>query len=351
MQLCCLNKKMAFFRTQAHLGRARLLGPAVALLLPGVTLVSSFASSAWASTSRSPRTQMKKAAAQTAYHRFASRFQPARALGVSEHFSMLGGGSGGGALISPSQALKGRKQKMAGIAGLKHYVLGNDLEEVPEGFKVAVFANGCFWGSEKGAWRLPAGIHSTAVGYCGGFTPNPTYEEVCSGRTGHTEGVRVVYDPAQISFADILRLFWESHDPTSGMGQGNDLGTQYRSGLYYFDDEQRQLIEASKRAFEAQLGRPITTEVASAAAYGAYGGVWFFAEPEHQQYLAKPRSRPYCSARPTGVSLSPFAGWAPAGLEEAHGPTLPEAFWRAHGPRPGCSVVEEPNEPIAPGSF
>ena len=116
--------------------------------------------------------------------------------------------------------------------------------QVPEGHKVAVFANGCFWGSEKGIWRFPYGIYSTAVGYCAGFTPNPTYNEACSGMTGHTEGVRVVYDPEQISFADILRWFWEAHDPTSGMGQGNDRGTQYRSGFYYFDDDQKRLIEA-----------------------------------------------------------------------------------------------------------
>ena len=158
-------------------------------------------------------------------------------------------------LISPEKALPGRQQKMPNIDGAKHYITGKDLQEVPEGFEVAVFANGCFWGSEKGIWRLPEGIHSTAVGYCAGFTPNPTYKEACSGRTGHTEGVRVVYDPSKVSFVDILRWFWEAHDPCSGMGQGNDRGTQYRSGFYYFNEEQRKLIEASKDAYEKQLGK------------------------------------------------------------------------------------------------
>merc|ERR1719217_1331386 len=122
----------------------------------------------------------------------------------------------------------------------------------PEGYKVAVFANGCFWGSEKGAWRLP-GVYSTAVGYAAGFTPNPTYEEACSGRTGSTEAVQVVFDPSKISIVDILRWFWEAHDPTQGMGQGNDRGTQYRSGLYYFDDEQKALFEASAKAYGEAL--------------------------------------------------------------------------------------------------
>jgi len=155
----------------------------------------------------------------------------------------------------------------------KHFVLGNPMRGPwPDGYKVAVFANGCFWGSEKGIWRLPGGgIYSTAVGYAAGYTPNPTYEEVCSGMTGHTEGVQVVYDPSKISFVDILRWFWEAHDPTQGMGQGNDRGTQYRSGFYWFDDEQRQLLEASKQAYEEALKSknlgPITTELRAASDY------------------------------------------------------------------------------------
>lgn len=242
---------------------------------------------------------------------------------------------------------------MANIEGSRHYVLGTDMTKVPEGHKVAVFANGCFWGSEKGIWRLPpeGGIYSTAVGYCAGFTPNPTYEEACSGRTGHTEGVRVVYDPAKISFVDILRWFWEAHDPTSGMGQGNDRGTQYRSGFYYFDDEQKQLIEASKEAFEKQLGRPITTEIAPASDYDQYGGLWYYAEPYHQQYLAKPGARPYCSAKPQGVPLADFDSWCPDALKEKHAPKLPESFWKKHGPKAGCSVVQETDEPIPAGAY
>lgn len=203
-------------------------------------------------------------------------------------------------------------------------------------------------GSEKGIWRLPGdGIYSTAVGYCAGFTPNPTYEEACSGLTGHTEGVRVVYDPEKISFVDILRWFWEAHDPASGMGQGNDRGTQYRSGFYWFDDEQKALILASKAAYEAALGggRKITTECAAASDYDQYGGLWYYGEQYHQQYLAKPGARPYCSAQPQEVSLPPFEEWAPAGLEH-HKPKLPEAFWRQHAPGAGCRVVNAPNEPI-----
>jgi len=265
--------------------------------------------------------------------------------------SLFGDIFGEPSLISPEKALPGRSQKMPNISGLRHYVLGNDLEEVPEGYKVAIFANGCFWGSEKGIWRLPFGIHSTAVGYCAGFSPNPNYEEACSGLTGHTEGVRVVYDPSKISFVDILRWFWEAHDPASGMGQGNDRGTQYRSGFYYFDDDQRRLIEASKEVYEKQIGKKITTEIAAAADYEKYGGIWFFGEPYHQQYLSKPGSRPYCSAQPQGVSLAPFDSWAPEDLKEAYAPKLDEAFWKKYAPKRGCSVVQESNEPIAPGSW
>jgi peptide-methionine (S)-S-oxide reductase len=220
----------------------------------------------------------------------------------------------------------------------------------PEGFQVCVFANGCFWGSEKGIWRLPGGgIHSTAVGYAAGFTPNPTYEEACSGRTGHTEAVQVVFDPAEISLVDILRWFWEAHDPTQGMGQGNDRGTQYRSGLYYFSEEQKQLYEASKNAYEKALaakgkgkGSEITTEIRAASDFPE---VFYYAEDYHQQYLAKPGARPYCSAQPQCVSLPPFEEWAPAELKEAYAPKLPEDFWAKHGPKPHC-VIRSPNEPI-----
>lgn len=169
--------------------------------------------------------------------------------------------------------------------------------------------------------------------------------------TGHTEGVRVVYNPIEISFVDIMRMFWESHDPTQYMGQGNDRGSQYRSGFYYFNDDQKRLIEASKEAYEKQLGRKITTEVAAASDYDKYGGLWYFAEPYHQQYLAKPGSRPYCSAQPQGVSLAPFETWAPEDLKEKYMPTLPESFWKKHGPARGCSVVQLSNEPISESSY
>lgn len=268
---------------------------------------------------------------------------------IGSIFEMLGGDKN--QLIAPDKALPGRERPTPNISGTRHYILRNELTEVPDGYKVAVFANGCFWGSEKGIWRLPAGIHSTTVGYCAGFTPNPTYEEACSGQTGHTEGVRVVYDPSKVSFVDILRWFWEAHDPTCGMGQGNDRGSQYRSGFYYFDDVQKQLIEASKEAYEKELGKPITTEIASASDYDQYGGLWYYGESYHQQYLAKPSARPYCSAQPWGVSLPSFDKWAPKGLEVEHAPTLDEAFWKAHGPKKGCSVVRESNEPILPGSW
>jgi len=248
-------------------------------------------------------------------------------------------------MVDPADALPGREQNMQVAA--RHYVLGNKMDDVPEGHKVAVFANGCFWGSEKGIWRLPGdGVYSTAVGYCAGYTPNPTYEEVCSGGTGHTEAVQVVYDPSKISFVDILRWFWEAHDPTSGMGQGNDRGTQYRSGFYYFDEEQKQLIEKSKDAYQKALaaagnGRQISTEIAAASDYPE---LFFFAENYHQQYLAKPGARPYCSAQPQEVSLPAFETWAPEELAH-HAPKLPEGFWKVHGPKPHC-VINSPDEPI-----
>lgn len=255
------------------------------------------------------------------------------------------------AMVSGDQALPGRSEPLK--ISDTHYVLGTPMKGPwPEGFQVCVFANGCFWGSEKGVWRLPgSGIYSTAVGYAGGYTPNPTYEEACSGLTGHTEAVQVVFDPSKISLVDILRWFWEAHDPTQGMGQGNDRGTQYRSALYYFDDEQRQLCESSKAAYEAALrakgkgrGTEITTEIRAASDF-PHGGVFYYAEDYHQQYLAKPGARPYCSAQPQEVSLPPFEEWAPKHLHEKHAPKLSEDFWRKHGPRPHC-VIRSPNEPI-----
>jgi len=258
---------------------------------------------------------------------------------------------GNAQMVERETALPGRSKAMP--VAEKHYVLKTPMRGPwPDGYKTLVFANGCFWGSEKGVWRLPGGgIHTTAVGYAGGYTPNPTYEEACSGRTGHTEAVQVIYDPAKISVVDILRWFWESHDPTQGMGQGNDRGTQYRSGLYYFDEEQKQLFEASKAAYETALkakgkgfGDSITTEIRAAADFPD-SEVFYFAEDYHQQYLAKPGARPYCSAQPQQVSLPPFGEWCPEELKEVHAPKLPEAFWAKHGPKPHC-VLNVPAAPI-----
>lgn len=236
------------------------------------------------------------------------------------------------------------------VCSEKHHVLGTPMRGPwPSYMRVLVFANGCFWGSEKLTWRLPFGIHSTAVGYAAGFDSNPTYETVCSGTTGAAEAVQVVFDPERISVVDLLRWFWQSHDPTQGMGQGNDRGTQYRSGLYYFDDEQRRLMEASKSAYEEELqaakrGRgPITTEIRAAADFDV---LFYYAEDYHQQYLAKLGARPYCSAQPLCIHLPPFQTWAPPDLAERHAPKLAQDFWDEHGPTPHC-VIRAPDEPIS----
>jgi peptide-methionine (S)-S-oxide reductase len=167
---------------------------------------------------------------------------------------------------------------------------------------LALFGLGCFWGAEKRFWETP-GVHVTAVGYAGGYTPNPTYEEVCTGRTGHNEVVRVVYDPAEVSYETLLAVFWESHDPTQGMRQGNDVGTQYRSGIYVHDDGQRELAEATRSRYQAELARggygSITTEILPAPPF-------YFAEGYHQQYLAK-NPHGYCGLGGTGVRLPAMA--------------------------------------------
>src|SRR5690242_9670538 len=180
-----------------------------------------------------------------------------------------------------SNALPGRATPLP-LSG-KHFVNGSLIKQpFPAGMKEAVFALGCFWGAERLFWQLP-GVYSTAVGYAGGFTPNPTYQEVCSGDTGHAEVVRVIYDPEKIDYEDLLKVFWESHDPTQGMRQGNDVGTQYRSAIYVLDDEQRKVAEESKAAYQTRLsaaGRgEITTEIAAAPQF-------YYAEDYHQQYLA-----------------------------------------------------------------
>ncbi|HWB31349.1 MAG TPA: peptide-methionine (S)-S-oxide reductase MsrA [Vicinamibacterales bacterium] len=192
-------------------------------------------------------------------------------------------------------ALKGRETPMA--VPDRHFVLGTPLEPpFPAGLEQAIFGLGCFWGAERKFWELP-GVYTTAAGYAGGYTRHPSYEEVCSGRTGHTEVVLVVFDPAKVSYAQLLRIFWESHDPTQGMRQGNDVGTQYRSAIYTFSDRQRQAAEASKMVYEQSLAKhgypSITTEIADAPPF-------YYAEDYHQQYLAK-NPGGYCGIGGTGV--------------------------------------------------
>jgi len=194
------------------------------------------------------------------------------------------------------EALPGRAEKMQ--VPEKHFVNGHPLEPpFPEGMRSALFGMGCFWGAEKKFWQR-SGVFSTAVGYAAGATPNPTYGEVCTGRTGHNETVLVSFDPAQVSYEDLLRVFWESHDPTQGMRQGNDAGTQYRSGIYTFDETQRAAAEASKAAFQGELAAAgygaITTEILPAPEF-------YYAEDYHQQYLAK-NPDGYCGLGGTGVS-------------------------------------------------
>jgi peptide-methionine (S)-S-oxide reductase len=196
----------------------------------------------------------------------------------------------------PSTALPGRAQPIP--TDETHYVNGHPLKgPVPEGFETALFGLGCFWGAERLFWKIP-GVWVTAVGYAGGYTPNPTYEEVCSGRTGHTEAVKVVFDPKAVSYADLLKVFWESHDPTQGMRQGNDVGTQYRSAIFVYGDAQLRQAEASRDAYAAALNArglgPITTEIRDAPEF-------YYAEGYHQGYLAK-NPAGYCGIGGTGVT-------------------------------------------------
>ena len=200
-------------------------------------------------------------------------------------------------MVTPEEALPGRAERPFRIAPT-HAVLGTPIEPPhPAGLEVAVFGMGCFWGAERVFWQLE-GVHTTAVGYAGGHTPNPTYEEVCSGRTGHAEVVQVVFDPKRISYGELLTVFWEAHDPTQGMRQGNDVGTQYRSAVYVTSDAQRQAAEESKVAFEKVLTEAgygaVTTEIAPS-------GPFYFAEDYHQQYLHKVPNG-YCGLGGTGLS-------------------------------------------------
>jgi len=197
----------------------------------------------------------------------------------------------------PADALRGRPEPIP--TSERHFVNGQPLKgPYPEGSQVAEFALGCFWGAEKDFWQVP-GVIVTAVGYEGGFTPNATYAEACSGRTGHAESVRVVYDPTKVSYEQLLKVFWENHDPTQGFRQGNDVGTQYRSAIFTHSPEQRAAAEASKAMYQAELSKAgygeITTEIADAPEF-------YFAEDYHQQYLAK-NPRGYCPVHATGVKL------------------------------------------------
>jgi peptide-methionine (S)-S-oxide reductase len=202
-------------------------------------------------------------------------------------------------LIAPDQALPGRSERPFHLAE-KHLVLGTPLvtDEAPEGYEVALFGLGCFWGAEEVYWQVP-GVWSTSVGYAGGTTPNPSYEEVCTGRTNHTEAIRVVYDPAKVSYADLVKTFFEVHDPTQGMRQGNDVGTQYRSAIYFTTPEQEQVARELTKVYGEELERrrlgDITTEIREAPTY-------YYAEDLHQQYLAKNPHGYRCHAN-TGVKF------------------------------------------------
>jgi peptide-methionine (S)-S-oxide reductase len=201
-------------------------------------------------------------------------------------------------MVTAEDALPGRQTAMPVPA--RHEVLGTQLAPpYPEGTEVAEFALGCFWGAEKNFWQTP-GVVSTAVGYEGGFTPNPTYEEVCSGRTGHAESVRVVFDPAKVTYPELLKVFWESHDPTQGMRQGNDVGSQYRSAIFYRSPTQQAEAEESRASYQKRLAEAaygeITTEIVPA-------GEFYFAEDYHQQYLSDAKNPyGYCPDHGTGVS-------------------------------------------------
>jgi peptide-methionine (S)-S-oxide reductase len=210
-------------------------------------------------------------------------------------------------MIDPERALPGRDTEM--VVPERHEVLGTPLKPpFPEGYETAILGLGCFWGAERLFWQLP-GVHTTAAGYAGGMTPNPTYEEVCSGSTGHAEAVLVVYDPATTSYEQILRTFWEEHDPTQGMRQGNDAGTQYRSAIYTTTPAQAEAAEASRAMYERELRAAghgtITTEIVNSPPPTPF----YYAEPYHQQYLAKVPNG-YCGLAGTGVSC-------PVGLKTA----------------------------------
>jgi peptide-methionine (S)-S-oxide reductase len=217
-------------------------------------------------------------------------------------------GFGKSKMVAQEDALPGRSESMP--VAPRHTVLGTPLAPpYPEGTEIAEFGSGCFWGVERTFWQVP-GVVSTSVGYAGGFTPNPTYEEVCSGLTGHTEAVRVVFDPSKVTYEQLLRVFWEGHDPTQGMRQGNDVGSQYRSMILYRSEAQHEAAVASRDAYQKVLNAngygDITTEIVPA-------GEFYFAEDYHQQYLSDPKNpNGYCGVGGTGVSC-------PVGVARADG--------------------------------
>ncbi len=220
-------------------------------------------------------------------------------------------------MISPDEALPGHDTRPFSVPST-HYVLSTPLEEpYPDGLEVAYFGLGCFWGAERIFWQVP-GVISTAVGYQGGFSPNPTYEEVCSARTGHAEVVKVVFDPKKVSYDELLRVFWESHDPTQGMRQGNDAGTQYRSAIFTTSPEQEAAAEQSATDYQPWLTKAgygeITTEIAPAKPF-------YYAEDYHQQYLAK-NPNGYCGIGGTGVSCPVGIASAPVEAKAAPSPTV-----------------------------
>ncbi len=226
------------------------------------------------------------------------------------------------AMPTPDEALRGRTGRMP--VPPKHLATGAPLvPPFPSDFEVAVFGLGCFWGAERMFWQT-SGVYTTAAGYAGGVTPNPTYEEVCSGLTGHLEVVLIVFDPATVSYGDLLKMFWESHDPTQGMRQGNDVGTQYRSAIFYSDDDQRQQAIASRDAYQQALGTTghgaITTEIRQAPEF-------YYAEPEHQQYLER-YPWGYCGLHGTGVGCPTTERKAPRTTPAADvpSPEKTEAF-------------------------
>jgi peptide-methionine (S)-S-oxide reductase len=255
----------------------------------------------------------------------------------------------------PQQSFADQAAKVAGNkarAAKHHRVLGHKLGELPKGHETCIFATGCFWGSEKAFWRVP-GVYSTAVGYCAAKSnyQAPTYEQVCGGLTGAAECVKVVWDPKIVSFADLLRVFFESHDPTQGNRQGGDTGSQYRSGIYCSNDEQCEAAEAAKLSYGAALkregkgrGSKVTTEILNAL----FEDQLFFgyAEDYHQQYLATPGARRYCSAEPTGTHLEPSPKWMPADSAEKWCDQLPPEYWAKYRPQPGC-VLRQPDKQVS----